>query len=211
MASEVTRVMARQNEAAWDAICRSQGVVEFAPNSTILWANDVFLEPMGYKLAEVAGKPHRIFCEPGYASSPAYEVFWQQLGRGEFHGGEFQRVTKDGREVWLQATYNPVLDSDGRPERILKISADITRAKQQAAKLERTIFQLGEIVRTINGIASQTNLLALNATIEAARAGEAGRGFAVVASEVKKLATDTRLATEKATAMMNDHDGYRER
>lgn len=207
MTTEAPQATERQSGAAWDAICRSQGVVEFAPDSTILWANDVFLAPLGYELAEVVGRPHRIFCDPTYAASLAYAEFWRQLGSGEFHAGEFRRVAKDGREVWVQATYNPVLDGDGRSERILKIAADITRAKHQSAELERIIAQLGDIVTTINGIAAQTNLLALNATIEAARAGDAGRGFAVVASEVKKLAADTRLATEKATTMMRDHNG----
>ncbi len=189
-------------QAAWDAICRSQAVIEFDPRGIILWANDSFLATMGYALADVEGRHHRIFCEPGYADTPAYADFWRKLGRGEFDAGEYKRVGKDGRAIWLQATYNPVFRADGSVERILKIATDTTPAHQLRMELRNTVDGLSEIVNSIGLIANQTNLLALNASIEAARAGEAGKGFAVVAAEVKKLAGDTRSATDRARAMV---------
>lgn len=189
-------------QAAWDAICRSQAVIEFDPRGIILWANDSFLATMGYALADVEGRHHRIFCEPGYADTPAYADFWRKLGRGEFDAGEYKRVGKDGRAIWLQATYNPVFRADGSVERILKIATDTTPAHQLRMELRNTVDGLSDIVNSIGLIANQTNLLALNASIEAARAGEAGKGFAVVAAEVKKLAGDTRSATDRARAMV---------
>lgn len=186
----------------WNAICRSQAVAEFSPTGEVLWANQVFLDLFGYDLADVAGKHHRLFCEPDYARSADYATFWRQLAAGNFDGGEYKRLRRDGRPVWLQATYNPVLNEAGAPERILKIAADITAAKKLSEELEVMVAQLSGIVTTISGIAQQTNLLALNATIEAARAGDAGRGFSVVANEVKKLAADTRMATDQAVAMV---------
>ncbi|SOB79309.1 methyl-accepting chemotaxis sensory transducer with Pas/Pac sensor [Sphingomonas guangdongensis] len=188
--------------AGWDAICRSQAVAEFTPGGDVLWANRLFLDLLGYELPELVGKHHRIFCDPDYAGSIAYATFWQKLASGSFDGGEYCRLRRDGSPVWLQATYNPVLDDTGRPERILKIAADVTAAKLLSEELESMIADLSEIVGAISGIAQQTNPLALNATIEAARAGEAGRGFSVVAAEVKKLAGETRLATERAVAMV---------
>lgn len=189
-------------QAAWDAICRSQAVIEFDPRGIILWANDSFLATMGYALADVEGRHHRIFCEPGYADTPAYADFWRKLGRGEFDPGEYKRVGKGGRAIWLQATYNPVFRADGSVERILKIATDTTPAHQLRMELRNTVDGLSDIVNSIGLIANQTNLLALNASIEAARAGEAGKGFAVVAAEVKKLAGDTRSATDRARAMV---------
>ena len=189
-------------QAAWDAICRSQAVIEFDPRGIILWANDSFLATMGYALADLEGRHHRIFCEPGCADTPAYADFWRKLGRGEFDAGEYKRVGKDGRAIWLQATYNPVFRADGSVERILKIATDTTPAHQLRMELRNTVDGLSEIVNSIGLIANQTNLLALNASIEAARAGEAGKGFAVVAAEVKKLAGDTRSATDRARAMV---------
>jgi len=189
-------------QAAWDAICRSQAVIEFDPRGIILWANDSFLATMGYALADLEGRHHRIFCEPGYADTAAYADFWRKLGRGEFDAGEYKRVGKGGRAIWLQATYNPVFRADGSVERILKIATDTTPAHQLRMELRNTVDGLSDIVNSIGLIASQTNLLALNASIEAARAGEAGKGFAVVAAEVKKLAGDTRSATDRARAMV---------
>ena len=189
-------------QAAWDAICRSQAVIEFDPRGIILWANNSFLATMGYALADLEGRHHRIFCEPGYADTPAYADFWRKLGRGEFDAGEYKRVGKGGRAIWLQATYNPVFRADGSVERILKIATDTTPAHQLRMELRNTVDGLSDIVNSIGLIASQTNLLALNASIEAARAGEAGKGFAVVAAEVKKLAGDTRSATDRARAMV---------
>ena len=189
-------------DAVWDAICRSQAVIEFAPDGTILWANDLFLATMGYALGEIVGRHHRIFCDEGQARSAAYAALWDKLAQGDFDAGEYRRLNKHGGEVWLQATYNPVFDAEGRVERILKIATDTTPSKILRAELKSTVDGLVDIVETISGIANQTNLLALNATIEAARAGEAGRGFAVVAAEVKKLAGDTRAATDRARAMV---------
>lgn len=190
------------HEAAWQALCRSQAVIEFSLDGKILWANAVFLSLMGYQLNEIVGRHHRIFCDPVYAASPAYADFWRKLARGEFDNGAYQRIAKDGRPVWLQATYNPVMDRAGEPERILKIAADVSEARALSDELEERLSQIKQIVSTIDGIANQTKLLALNATIEAARAGEAGRGFAVVAHEIKKLASDTRVATERAAGML---------
>ncbi len=215
----MSEVEDKRTDAAWNAISRSQCLIEFDLAGQILWANDLFLTAMGYALADVQGKHHRIFCSAEYAGSPEYAQFWRRLAGGEVHSGQYQRLAKDGRTVHLVATYNPVMDDGGRPQRVLKIASDVTkpfeenRRFQLELQLQRdaltaTMDGLTAIVSTISSIASQTNLLALNATIEAARAGHAGRGFAVVASEVKKLAADTRAATKKAEEMMHKHPGF---
>ena len=108
------------------AINRAQAMIEFELDGTVITANENFLRIFGYSLDEVAGKHHRIFCDPGYAESPEYTRFWQKLARGEYDADEFKRITKDGAEVWLQASYNPIFDIEGRPLKVVKFASDIT-------------------------------------------------------------------------------------
>jgi len=108
------------------AIDRVQAVIEFELDGTVITANENFLRIFGYRLDEVVGQHHRIFCEPGYAESPDYVRFWQKLSSGQFEAGEFKRISKEGSEVWLQASYNPILDIEGRPLKIVKFASDIT-------------------------------------------------------------------------------------
>ena len=97
------------------ALDRSHAVIEFALNGTILAANPNFLRVVGYSLEEIRGKHHRMFVDASYAASAEYREFWAHLARGEFCSGQYRRVGKDARELWLQATYNPILDLDGKP------------------------------------------------------------------------------------------------
>lgn len=121
------------------AIDRSQAVIEFDLEGNILTANENFLEATGYRLEEIKGQHHRIFADPEYAKSEEYRKFWQKLGRGDFDSGEYKRVTKDGSIIWIQATYNPILDSDGKPVKIVKFATDITESKLKNAEYEGKI------------------------------------------------------------------------
>ena len=122
-------------EGKMAAIGRSQAVIEFALDGTILDANDNFLGAMGYRMEDLRGAHHRLFMDPAEAASPDYARFWAELNEGRFAAGKFRRITKDGREIWLQASYNPVF-ADGRPVRVIKLAVDITEAEQQAARSE---------------------------------------------------------------------------
>jgi len=128
-ATDVTAVKLRnaEYEGKVQAISRAQAVIEFELDGTVISANENFLRIFDYGLDEVVGKHHRIFCDPGYAESPEYAEFWQKLGRGEYDAGEFKRIHKDGTAVWLQASYNPIFDMDGRPFKVVKFASDITQ------------------------------------------------------------------------------------
>ncbi len=112
-----------------DAIHKSQAVIEFKLDGTILTANENFLSVMGYQLDEIVGKHHSMFVEPSYRNSGEYSDFWQQLNRGEFVAREFKRIGKSGNEIWIQASYNPIIGSDGKPHKVVKFATDITDRK----------------------------------------------------------------------------------
>ena len=114
------------------AINRSQAVIEFKLDGTIISANENFLKVLGYTLAEIQGKNHSVFVEPALRESTAYREFWAVLNRGEFQSAQYKRIGKGGRKVWIQGTYNPILGADGRPVSVIKFASDITSTKNQS-------------------------------------------------------------------------------
>jgi len=118
------------------ALNRVQALIEFQLDGTILHANDNFLKAVGYTLEEVQGKHHSMFCEPSLAASEAYRQFWERLRAGHFEQGDYKRIGKGGREIWINASYNPVFDADGRPYKVIKFATDITASKLRNAEYE---------------------------------------------------------------------------
>ncbi len=137
-AADITEAKLRTTENAGrvQAIDRSTAVVEFSLDGIVLNANQLFLDVMGYTLDQVVGRHHRIFCTPEYAGSPAYRDFWRKLGDGEFESDVYRRVAQGGREIWLQATYNPIFDGEGNQVKVIKYATDITEAKTRNAEYE---------------------------------------------------------------------------
>ncbi|RVU06489.1 PAS domain S-box protein [Novosphingobium umbonatum] len=127
---------AADSQSRLSAIDRAFALIEFDLEGRILHANENFLSLMGYTLDHVRGAHHRIFCDKDYVSSPAYRQFWKKLGSGEFDQGEYKRLTQDKREVWIQASYNPILDADGQPYKILKVAMDVTEQRRHAMEAD---------------------------------------------------------------------------
>ncbi len=123
---------ARVNSGMIGALQRSQAIIEFALDGRILNANKNFLDTLGYTIDEIKGQHHGMFVDPAYRQSPEYRAFWDKLGRGEFDSGKYKRFAKGGREVWIQASYNPILDQSGKPFKVVKFATDITEAENQA-------------------------------------------------------------------------------
>jgi len=134
IASNITDAKSKslENEGKVAAIDKTQAVIEFDTAGRILAANDNFLNAMGYRLQEIVGQHHRQFCEKNYAESEEYSNFWKDLAAGEFKSGEFMRLNRHGRPVWLQATYTPILGVNGKPVKVVKFASDITAAKTKA-------------------------------------------------------------------------------
>ncbi len=127
-----------------DAINKSQAVIEFDLDGTIQQANENFLNAMGYRLDEVQGKHHRMFVDNDYASSEEYHEFWRSLNRGEFQTGEYKRLAKSGRQIWIQATYSPILGIDGKPIKVVKYATDISEQKLRNANFEGQISAISK-------------------------------------------------------------------
>ena len=125
--NDVTTI--RTNDGILKALDRSQAVIEFTLEGKILHANKNFLDVTGYSLNEIIGRHHSIFVDRKEASSPAYKAFWEKLGNGEFDAGKYKRVTKSGDDIWIQAAYNPIIDGNGKPFKIVKFATDITESE----------------------------------------------------------------------------------
>jgi methyl-accepting chemotaxis protein len=146
IATDITGQKIRNMEAAGQlsAIHRAQAVIEFALDGTIITANDNFLKTLGYALSEIVGKHHSMFVEPATRDSHAYREFWARLGRGEYVAGEFKRIGKGGREVWILASYNPILDEKGVSFKVVKFATDITAEKLRVADYAGQIDAIGK-------------------------------------------------------------------
>ena len=185
---------ANANAAANAAINRAQAVVEFSLNGTILNANANSLNILGYTLEEIKGKPHGMLVDPAYRDSAEYRSFWERLGRGESEAGQYQRFGKGGREVWLQASYNAVLDLNNKPYKIVKYATDITAQHQAADELTRV---LGETTRVMSATIEGD----LSSRIEGEYSGEYAQLKDAVNGSVNRLEQVLGETTRVMTAM----------
>jgi methyl-accepting chemotaxis protein len=129
----------REIQAKLEALDKSQAVIEFRMDGTIITANENFLRIMGYELFEIQDRNHRMFVDPAEQESVAYHQFWQALNRGEYQATVFKRIGKNGKEVWIQASYNPILGRGGKPFKIVKFATDFTERKLRTAEYEGQI------------------------------------------------------------------------
>ncbi|CAB3707676.1 histidine kinase [Achromobacter marplatensis] len=173
-ATDITDQQQRQadTEGQLAAISKVQAIIEFELDGTIIRANDLFLNAVGYHAAEVEGRHHSMFVRPEEARSAAYQEFWRKLRSGEHDTGQYLRIGKGGRQVWIEASYNPILDAEGRPFKVVKYATDITKRFTAAQTLRVAVQGLTENAER----ASQANALALDASKVAEQGGKTVKG-----------------------------------
>ncbi len=210
-ATDITarKVRNSDNRSQLEAISRSQAVIEFEMDGTIRHANDLFLGAMGYTLDEIKGKHHSMFADPEYANSQEYRDFWAKLNAGEFQAGEFKRFGKDGNEVYIQASYNPVLDFNGKPYKVVKYATDRTKevqARQRRAEAVKAInvdlieiatevTNVTELVTSSSSAATQT---ASNVQAMAAAAEEMSASIHEISQQVGRSTTIAQTAVSQS-------------
>jgi methyl-accepting chemotaxis protein len=144
------------------AIAKAQGVIEFELDGTIRTANELFLRAVGYQLEEIKGKHHSLLVEPAQRDSGEYRAFWAKLARGEHDAGQYQRIGKGGREVWLQASYNPIMDASGRPFKVINYATDITAQQQLAVHSLRLKTALDNVSANVMMADAEQRIIYLN-------------------------------------------------
>jgi methyl-accepting chemotaxis protein len=176
-ATDVTaqRIAAADMDGRLQAIDRAQATIEFDLDGTILDANENFLSAMGYARDEVVGRHHRMFVESDEASSPGYAAFWARLREGRHAAALYRRLGRDSRVVWIQATYNPILDFNGVPMKVIKYATDITAQTLAAQTLQREVVSLSGAVVDNASKAGNAEQLASGARQAAERGGEVMR------------------------------------
>ncbi|AXH10387.1 chemotaxis protein [Malaciobacter halophilus] len=145
-----------------EAISKSQAVIEFNMQGVILNANENFLNTLGYKLSEIQGKHHSIFCEESYKNSKDYKDFWAKLNSGQYDSGIYLRLGKNNKKVWIQATYNPILDVDNKPFKVVKYATDITRRKNLIFDIDENVQKL---TASLNNLSSAADSMSKGAQI----------------------------------------------
>ncbi len=175
----------------FDAINKAMGVISFNMDGTIIDINDNFLNVVGYSREEVVGKHHRMFAEAELASSPVYAEFWAKLNRGEFDSGEYKRLGKGGKEIWLQASYNPIFDINGKPYKVVKFAADITEQKQ----LQMTVQTVLESTAVVMNAMAEGDLTKL---MEGEYEGEFAQLQQAINGTVNKMSSVVQDITEAA-------------
>lgn len=190
-ATDITEQQQHEDDARGqlEAIAKVQAIIEFDLNGNILTANDLFLQTMGYTLHDVAGKHHSMFVQAHERQSPAYQHFWQKLSLGHHDAGQYLRIGKGGRQVWIEASYNPILDAEGRPFKVVKYATNITRRVTAAQTLRVTVEGLTESANH----ARQANDLA-QAACSVAEAG--GRTVQEVVSTMESISASSRKISD---------------
>ena len=208
------KLKAAENQGRLDAISRAQAMIEFTLDGNVVAANENFLKTMGYRLDEIQGRHHSMFVDPAEARTPAYQDFWAKLKNGEFVAAELKRVGKGGREVWIQASYNPIFDLNGKVARVVKLATDVTGRVAAVSQIATGLSRLAEgdlEQRIVTPFVPELEALRVdfNASMETleksmAAVGAATRAITTGAGEIAGATDDWSQRTEQQAANLEE-------
>ena len=198
----------RMNSGMLDAINKAQAVIEFSMDGKVQHANENFLKVLGYSLDEIRGQHHSMFVEPAYRQSPEYRMFWDKLGRGEYDAGQYKRIGKGGTEVWIQASYNPILDANGKPFKVVKFATDVTASVKASQALQQAVQQVQGVVEAAkeNDLTQRIPMDGKTGEIEMLCAGVNGLidTMATVVVKIKNSASEVSSASAEISTSTTD-------
>jgi len=223
-ATDVTeqKLRAADYEGQLAAISKAQAVIEFDLGGKVLNANANFLSTIGYSLDEIRGQHHSLFVEPAQRSSPEYRMFWEKLGRGEYDAGQYKRIGKGGKEIWIQASYNPIMDMNGKPFKVVKYATDVTEQVKAAQILALAVQQTQDVVSaakegdltsripldgksgSIEALCGGVNALVENMASIVGQIKTAGDSINVAAREIAAGNQDLSARTEQQAASLEE-------
>ncbi|NMA98710.1 MAG: PAS domain S-box protein, partial [Phyllobacteriaceae bacterium] len=204
-ATDITaqKLKAADHQAQIDAISRVQAVIAFTLDGDIIEANENFLSVLGYRADEIVGKHHSMFCDPAYAQSAEYRQFWQKLRSGEYVAAEFLRFGKGGKEVWIQASYNPIMDASGRPVKVVKFATDITERKRAEGIIDHLTASLARMAEGDLGGRIDTVFTGQYENLRQAFNQSLGRLEEIVGG-LREASTALKVATSEILSGAND-------
>lgn len=183
-------------EFTLNAVSKAQAVIEFNMDGSIISANQNFLATLGYDLEEIKGRHHRMFCEGNYTSSREYTEFWDKLNRGQYDSGEYKRIGKGGKIIWINASYNPILDLNGKPYKVVKFASDITPLRTMIDALGETAIELAQNAADlkVNALSMNENAkkTSMDSGVAAASSDQVSAGVQTVAASTEEMVASIR-------------------
>jgi methyl-accepting chemotaxis protein len=208
-ASDITAQKQRsaESQGQLSAISKSMAVIEFELDGTIRSANENFCNALGYSSAEIVGQHHRMFVAPSERERPEYQRFWAELGAGRFQSGEYQRIAKGGREIWIQATYNPIFDASGKPVKVVKFALDVTAQVLCRQRNERIVEQVRATAHKLSGSAGELTQVTGTISSNAERSSDQARSVAAASEQLARNNQTVASAIEEMGASIRSISG----
>ena len=185
-----------QGTHVFEALDLSQATIEFTPDGTILKANKNFCNGLGYDLSEIKGKHHSMFCDPSYTATEEYRSFWRKLNDGHFDAGQYPRITKNGKVIWIQATYNPVKDNEGKVYKVVKYATDITSKKEELLRVNKSLIEMAnQLAAASEELSASAHQMSQNAVTATTQSQAASTSIDSVDGGVRSVATNMEEMT----------------